>query len=110
MLHKETITLRKNGRFMGPFILDHEADGKPVYQYVYGKTYEEAEQKFCIARDIESQFLSGRHITVKKVYNEWLNAMVSLVNSDLQRSFASATYRNYIIRALQKSFIKGMIT
>ena len=72
---KETITQRKDGRYMGRFIIDYESNGKPVYQYVYGKTYDEAEQKLRIARDIESQYLSGRHITVQKVYTEWLNAI-----------------------------------
>lgn len=88
--NSETITQRKDGRFMGRFIIDHESNGKPVYQYVYGKTYEEAEQKLCIARDIESQFLSGRHITVKKVYAEWLNAIVNRVKE--------STYANYRLK------------
>ena len=83
----ETITKRKDGRFMGRFIIDHEVNGKPVYQYVYGKSYEEAEQKLRIARDIESQFLSGRHITVQKVYAEWLNAIVNRIKE--------STYANY---------------
>ena len=38
---RETITKRKDGRFMGRFIIDHEPNGKPVYQYVYGKSYDE---------------------------------------------------------------------
>ena len=64
---RETITKRKDGRFMGRFIIDHEPNGKPVYQYVYGKTYDEAEQKLRIAREIESNYLSGRCVTIKKV-------------------------------------------
>lgn len=45
----ETITKHTDGRYMGRFIVDHETNGKPVYQYVYGKTYDEAEQKLRIA-------------------------------------------------------------
>lgn len=88
--NRETITQRKDGRFMGRFIIDHEADGKAVYQYVYGKTYDEAEQKLRIARDIESQYLSGRHITVQTVYTEWLNAIVNRVKE--------STYANYTMK------------
>lgn len=77
--NRETITQRKDGRFMGRFIIDHESNGKPVYQYVYGKTYDEAEQKLRIAREIESQYLSGRCVTVYKVYEEWLNAIENRV-------------------------------
>lgn len=87
---KGTITQRKDGRFMGRFIIDHKANGKPVYQYVYGKTYDEAEQKLRIAHDIESQYLSGRHITVQNVYSEWLNAIVNRVRE--------STYANYSMK------------
>ncbi len=88
--NRETITQRKDGRFMGRFIIDHESNGKPVYQYVYGKSYEETEQKLRIAREIESQFLSGRCITIYKVYGEWLNAIVNRVKE--------STYANYTMK------------
>lgn len=87
---RETITKRKDGRFMGRFIIDHEPNGKPVYQYVYGKSYDEAEQKLRIAREIESNYLSGRCITIKKVYGEWLNAIVNRVKE--------STYANYTMK------------
>ncbi len=83
----ETITKHTDGRYMGRFIVDHETNGKPVYQYVYGKTYDEAEQKLRIAREIESLYLSGRHITVQAVYTEWFNAIVNRVKE--------STYANY---------------
>ena len=86
---RETITKRKDGRFMGRFIIDHEPNGKPVYQYVYGKSYDEAEQKLRIAREIESNYLSGRCITIKKVYGEWLNVIVNRVKES-----TLANYRN----------------
>ena len=88
--NRETITKRKDGRFMGRFIIDHEPNGKPVYQYVYGKSYDEAEQKLRIAREIESSFLSGRCVTIKKVYGEWLNAIVNRVKE--------STYANYTMK------------
>ena len=39
------ITLRKDGRFMGKFIVGYDDKGKAQYQYVYGRTYDEAESK-----------------------------------------------------------------
>lgn len=73
------ITLRKDGRYVGKFITDYDGSGKPHYQYVYGKTYDEAENKVLIGREIVTRFLSGRYITVGKVYTEWLNAVVNRV-------------------------------
>ena len=74
-----TITKRKDGRYVGKFITDYDSSSKAHYQYVYGKTYDEAEQKVLIGREIASRFLSGRYITVEKIYVEWLNAVVNRV-------------------------------
>lgn len=73
------ITLRKDGRYVGKFITDYDSSGKAHYQYVYGKTYDEAENKLLIGREIVTRFLSGRYITVGKVYTEWLNAVINRV-------------------------------
>lgn len=82
----ENITKRKDGRFMGRFIVGYDNNGKALYQYVYGRTYDEAEEKLIIGKEIESRYLSGRNISVKKVYNEWLNAVVNRVK---ESSFAN---------------------
>ena len=74
-----TITKRKDGRYVGKFIAEYADNGKAQYHYVYGKTYEEAESKVLIGREIASRYLSGRYITVGKVYREWLNAVVNRV-------------------------------
>ena len=37
-----SITKRKDGRFMGRFIIGHGDDGKAIYQYVYGSNNDEA--------------------------------------------------------------------
>ena len=50
MMH---ITERKDGRFMGRFVIGQKKGGKKIYQYVYGKTYEEALQKVQIGMEIE---------------------------------------------------------
>ena len=83
-----TITKRKDGRYVGKFITDHAANGKAHYQYVYGKTYTEAENKLLIGREIATRFLSGRYVTIDKVYQEWLNAVGNRVKK--------STLANYI--------------
>ena len=84
-----TITKRKDGRYVGKFIAEYADNGKAQYHYVYGKTYEEAESKVLIGREITSRYLSGRYITVGKVYREWLNAVVNRVKES-----TLANYRN----------------
>ena len=74
-----TITKRKDGRYVGKFIAEYADNGKAQYHYVYGKTYEEAESKVLIGREIATRYLSGRYITVSKVYQEWLNAVINRV-------------------------------
>ncbi len=83
-----TITKRKDGRYVGKFIADYAVDGKAQYQYVYGKTYTEAENKLLIGREIATRFLSGRYVTIDKVYQEWLNAVGNRVKK--------STLANYI--------------
>lgn len=84
-----TITKRKDGRYVGKFIVDYADNGKPQYQYVYGKTYEEAENKVLIGRQIVSRFISGRYITVSNVYKEWLNAVVNRVKESTLANYTN---------------------
>ena len=84
-----TITKRKDGRYVGKFIAEYVDNGKAQYHYVYGKTYEEAENKVMIGREIATRYLSGRYITIGKVYREWLNAVVNRVKES-----TLANYRN----------------
>jgi len=86
----ETITKRSDGRYMGRFIIDHKKNGKPIYQYVYGKTYEEAEKKLQIARSIESLYLSNKTCDVCKAYDEWLTV--------IQNRVKESTYANYRLK------------
>lgn len=83
------ITLRKDGRYVGKFITDYDSSGKAHYQYVYGKTYDEAENKVLIGREIVTRFLSGRYITVGKVYTEWLNAVVNRIKESTLSNYQS---------------------
>lgn len=73
------IIIRKDGRYMGKFITGYDDCGKAQYQYVYGRTYDEAESKLLIGQEVVSRYLSGRYVTVNKMYEEWLNAVVNRV-------------------------------
>lgn len=91
------ITLRKNRRYVGKFITDYDSSGKTRYQYVYGKTYDEAENKVLIGREIVTRFLSGRHITVGKVYTEWLNAVVNRVKESTLANYTNKFEKHILL-------------
>ena len=90
------ITLRKDGRYMGKFIVSYDEGGKAQYQYVYGRSYDEAENKVKNGQEVASRYLSGRYITVSKAYEEWLNAVVNRVK---ESSFANykAKFEKHIL-------------
>ena len=100
-----TITKRKDGRYVGKFIIDYAVDGKAQYQYVYGKTYEEAENKAIIGREIASRFLSGRYITVNKMYHEWLDAVGNRIKAS-----TLANYMNKFEKHILPEFEKVLCT
>ena len=84
------ITKRKDGRYMGKFIVGYDESNKAMYQYVYGRTYEEAEEKLMIGREIESRYLSERCVSVKKAYSMWLSKVDNCVKP--------STYANYKLK------------
>ncbi len=90
------ITLRKDGRYMGKFCIGRDDSGKTMYQYVYGRTYEEAESKVVIGREIATRFLSGRCVTVGNAYEEWLNAVVNRVKESSLANY-KAKFEKHIL-------------
>ena len=90
------ITLRKDGRYMGKFCVGYDDNGKAQYQYVYGRTYDEAERKVMIGQQVASHFLSSRYITVSKVYAEWLNAVVNRVKESTLANY-KAKFEKHIL-------------
>lgn len=91
-----TITLRKDGRYMGKFCIGCDDSGKAMYQYVYGRTYDEAESKVMIGREVATRYLSGRCITVGKAYEEWLNAVVNRVKESSLANY-KAKFEKHIL-------------
>lgn len=64
----ENIYKRKDGRWEGRYIKDRSKNGKAIYGYVYGKTYNEVRKK-----KIEKQ--SNQHSIINNtiLYSEWLD-------------------------------------
>lgn len=90
------ITMRKDGRYMGKFIAGYDDCGRAQYQYVYGKTYDEAESKLMIGQEVASRYLSGRCVTVNKMYEEWLNAVVNRVKESTLANY-KAKFEKHIL-------------
>lgn len=90
------ITLRKDGRYMGKFIVGYDDNSKAQYQYVYGRTYDETESKVLIGQEVASRYLSGRYITVGKVYEEWLSAVVNRVKESSLANY-KAKFEKHIL-------------
>ena len=80
----------------GKFIVGYNDSGKAQYQYVYGKTYDEAESKVLIGQEAASRYLSGRYITVGKIYREWLNAVVNRVKESSLANY-KAKFEKHIL-------------
>lgn len=81
------ITERKDGRFMGRFIIGRNESGKAIYQYVYGKSYDEALKKVQIGIEVESRYIAGKCLSVFEVYQEWIMAVANRVKE--------SSYANY---------------
>lgn len=81
------ITERKDGRFMGRFVIGQRKHGKKIYQYVYGNTYDEALKKVQIGIEVESRYKSEKYVTVSEVYQEWIAAIANRIKE--------SSYANY---------------
>lgn len=78
--HGENIHKRKDGRWEARILLYREANGKPRYAYIYGKTYTEAKAKRNMVlkkQDIEiqkkiSHSVCIQRMTFSQVIDEWI--------------------------------------
>ncbi len=82
-----SITKRKDGRFMGRFVIGRRDNGKLIYQYVYGKSYDEALRKVQIGTALEERYKSTECKSISELYREWLTAVRNRVKE--------STYVNY---------------
>lgn len=61
----ENITKRKDKKFTF-FIICYDNRVKAAYQYVYGKIYDEAEEKLVIGKKVETRYLSAQMYPSKR--------------------------------------------
>lgn len=92
------IYLRKDGRWEGRYAKGR-VDGKISYGYVFGKTYEDAEQKRTAAMDTSSAVPSKPESTFEAVSWEWLR----IQKPELKASSYSK-YKNLLNSYLIPSF------
>lgn len=64
---------------MGRFIIGYGDEGKTIYQYVYGNSYDEAMKKVIIGKSIEARFISGKSVSVEKACVGWLDFVAGKV-------------------------------
>lgn len=75
MARGENVFQRKDGRFEARYIKGRKADGKPIYGFCYGRTYEEAREKAVRAREkLEDESIqrNGRESSFSHFCDKWL--------------------------------------
>lgn len=92
----ENIYKRRDGRWEGRILKDHAADRKPIYTYVYGRSYKEVKEKMEASRAMTANQLRGsvrlaERTTLSKVAMSWLAAKKNKVKESTY-----AHYRNLI--------------
>ncbi len=81
----ENIYKRKDGRWEGRYIRLYDANGKPKYGYVYGKTYSEAKQKLT-EQKCHFPVADGLSNRTNTKYNEILTAWLQLSRTSVKES------------------------
>lgn len=109
MAGKENIFLRKDGRFEGRYVKGRKENGKLIYGFCYGRTYEEAKQKVHAAMQ-EMDYIrrmtapvSGKGGTFADYCGSWLR-----VNHARLKASSYAKYRSNIINHIMPFFGKRM--
>ena len=89
MARGENVFLRKDGRYEARYIKGRKADGKLIYGFCYGRTYDEAKGKADSAREkIARTNQADRRPDVACFCDSWLFA-----NSTRLKPSSAAKYR-----------------
>lgn len=101
--HGENIRKRTDGRWEARYIQYHNAEGKAVYRYIYGKSYQEVKQKRKNAMSEELPKVKennrGSKVAFCQVAEEWLVYKKGRVKQ--------STYANYV-NSLEKHLLPQM--
>ena len=127
--HGENIRKRTDGRWEARYIQCYDADGKAVYRYIYGKTYQEAKQKRkqAMAETVTFSKNSGfaPKVTFYQLTEEWLKVKKGQVKQstyavyanliekhlipELGELYVSALTTQYLEQFLQKKLLHGRL-
>ncbi len=106
MARGENVFHRKDGRYEARYIKGRRADGKPLYGFCYGRTYEEAKDKADRAREEIGQAepaaqkaAPGQELDVACFCDRWLSA-----NSARLKPSSRAKYRTDIEKHIKPFF------
>ncbi len=99
--HGENIRKRKDGRWEARYIQRYTEDGKAVYRYIYGKSYQEAKEKRKKEQDSvqqEEKMHEGPllKITFGQVAKEWLSARQNAVKESTYALYTQ-TIRKHLL-------------
>lgn len=71
----ENIYKRRDGRWEGRYKCGFHANGRTKYRSVYARTYQEIKEKLSKLKTEPSHYVSSGKVTVKELFEEWLNAI-----------------------------------
>lgn len=109
MAKRENIFLRKDGRFEARYVKGRNENGKLIYGFCYGKTYEEAKEKaFHAAQKMGAagklmDFEMRKGAAFADYCNNWL-----IVNSSRLKASSRAKYQSNITRHIIPFFGEWM--
>ena len=102
MARGENVFYRKDGRFEARYVKGRKTDGKPVYGFCYGRTYEEAREKAERAKQMLKKAESAEEDvknTISQFCDSWL-----LANSTRLKPSSCAKYRANIENHIKPFF------
>lgn len=111
--HGENIRKRADGRWEARYIQYHSAEGKAVYRYIYGKSYQEVKQKRKTAMSEERSEVkecSGvSKITFCQLSEEWLLYKKGQVKQSTYANYVNSLEK-HLLPKLGKVYVSAMTT
>lgn len=111
--HGENIRKRADGRWEARYIQHYNADGKAVYRYIYGKTYQEAKQKrkSAMAETVTAPKDSGLSLKVsfRQLAEEWLLSKKVHVKQSTYANYANLI-KKHLLPELGNIYISALTT
>ena len=108
----ENIYKRKDGRWEGRILRDHAVDQKPLYTYIYGRSYKEVKQKMETSRAMTANQLRGsarlsERNTLSEIAESWLASKKNNVKESTYAHYRNLVYC-HILPSLGDSSIRSI--